>query len=118
MTRSHTKSLGTGFAILAAALIAALITVSAVALPASAEPVADACDNPSITANQAERIAVSLMREYGYTSRKVSPWAFLIRETRCIDGRWTVSVDVRQGNWIQKRAYIRIDCTTGAAEVV
>ena len=113
MTRSMMKSAGISFVSIAALLF----TLTVLAPPATAEPAADACENPSITGPQAERIAGSLMREYGYTSRKVSPQAFFIRETRCLDGQWFVSVDVRQGNWIQKRVIVRIDCTTGNAEL-
>ncbi len=113
MTRSKTVSFGFGFAVFAAVLFA----VSGIATPAMAEPVANACDSPSITANEAERITGKLMREYGFATQKVSPRAFFILETRCIDGQWFVSVDVRQGSWIKKRAVVRIDGTTGNAEL-
>ncbi len=113
MTTLNMKITGISFASIAAVLFTATLLVT----PATAEQVTDACDNPSITAHQAERIAGSLMREYGHTSRLVSPWAFLIRETRCINGQWTVSLDVRNGNWIKRPVVVRIDCTTGKAEL-
>ncbi len=113
MTRSQTRSLG----LISTAFAAALFAAATIATPAAAEPVADACDTATISAHQAERITGSLMRGYGYTSRKVSPWSFSIRDTKCIDGLYMVRLDVRTGNWIKKQAVVRVNCHTGEAEL-
>lgn len=113
MTRSQTSS----FTITATLFAAALLAAATIATPAAAEPVADACDTATVSAHQAERITGSLMRDYGYTSRKVSPWSFFIRDTKCTNGRWIVKLDVRTGNWIKKQAVVSVNCHTGEAEL-